>query len=70
MKFAVFWGIKRIFDLKQDDVPVSELLPFQRNSTLPSRVLRWMQNVDLRTTPLPLVIMQYCLTIYIQKQVN
>ncbi|KAK7283318.1 hypothetical protein RIF29_12752 [Crotalaria pallida] len=54
----------------QDDLPVSEFLPFQRNSTIPSRVLRWMQNVDLRTTPLPLVIMQYCLTIYIQKQVD
>lgn len=54
----------------QDDLPVSELLPFQRNSTLPSRVLHWMQNVDLRTTPLPLVIMQYCLTTYIQKQVD
>ncbi|XLR28155.1 hypothetical protein S83_056055 [Arachis hypogaea] len=54
----------------QDDLPVSELLPFQRNSTLPSRVLHWMQNVDLRTTPLPLVIMQYCLSMYIQKQVD
>ncbi|KAK7310875.1 hypothetical protein RJT34_08648 [Clitoria ternatea] len=54
----------------QDDLPVSTLLPFQRNSSLPSRVLRWMQNVDLRTTPLPLVIMQYCLTVYIEKQVD
>lgn len=54
----------------QDDLPVSEFLPFQRNSTLPSKVLHWMQNVDLRTTPLPLVIMQYCLTAYIQKQVD
>ncbi|KAL5144553.1 Gamma-tubulin complex component 5 [Glycine soja] len=54
----------------QDDLPVSELLPFQRNSSLISRVLRWMQNVDLRITPLPLVIMQYCLTVYIQKQVD
>ncbi|RDX68250.1 Gamma-tubulin complex component 5, partial [Mucuna pruriens] len=54
----------------QDDLPVSELLPFQPNSSLISRVLRWMQNIDLRTTPLPLVIMQYCLTIYIQKQVD
>ncbi|KAK7351669.1 hypothetical protein VNO77_11274 [Canavalia gladiata] len=54
----------------QDDLPVSELLPFQRNSSLPSRVLRWMQNVDLRTTTLPQVIMQYCLTVYIQKQVD
>ncbi|KAI9113348.1 hypothetical protein K1719_015873 [Acacia pycnantha] len=54
----------------QDDLPVSELLPFQRNSTLPSRVLLWMQNIDLQTTPLPLVIMQHCLTTYIQKQVD
>ncbi|XP_058786231.1 uncharacterized protein LOC131660886 isoform X1 [Vicia villosa] len=54
----------------QDDLSVSELLPFQRNSTLPSRVLHWVQNADLRTTPLPLVIMQYCLTAYIQKQVD
>ncbi|KAL2346376.1 hypothetical protein Fmac_000376 [Flemingia macrophylla] len=54
----------------QDDAPVSELLPFQRNSSLISRVLRWMQNIDLRTTPLPLVIVQYCLTVYIQKQVD
>ncbi|BAT77818.1 uncharacterized protein HKW66_Vig0095610 [Vigna angularis] len=53
----------------QDEVPVSELLPFQKNSSLISRVLRWMQS-DLRTTPLPLVIMQYCLTVYIQKQVD
>ncbi|XP_027354208.1 gamma-tubulin complex component 5 [Abrus precatorius] len=59
-----------ILPLFQNDLPVSELLPFQRNSSLPSRVLRWMQNVDLRTTPLPLVIMQYCLTVYIQKQVE
>ncbi|KAL5189678.1 Gamma-tubulin complex component 5 [Glycine soja] len=57
-----------ILPLFQDDLPVSELLPFQRNSSLISRVLHWMQNVDLRTTPLPLVIMQYCLTVYIQKQ--
>ncbi|KAF7815458.1 gamma-tubulin complex component 5 [Senna tora] len=54
----------------QDDLPVSELLPFQRNCTLPSRVLRWMQNIDMRTTPLPLVIMQHCLMVYIQKQVE
>lgn len=70
MKVAVLCCVKQILNLKQDDLPVSELLPFQRNSTLPSRVLHWMQNVDLRTTPLPLVVMQYCLTVYIQKQVN
>ncbi|KAK7828584.1 hypothetical protein CFP56_030094 [Quercus suber] len=39
-----------------------ELLPFQKNSTLASRVLCWLQNVEPRTTPLPVVIMQECLT--------
>ncbi|KAI4316746.1 hypothetical protein L6164_024694 [Bauhinia variegata] len=54
----------------QDDLPVSELLPFQRNSSLPLRILQWLQNVELRTTPLPLVVMQHCLTVNIQKQVD
>ncbi|XP_040998936.1 gamma-tubulin complex component 5-like [Juglans microcarpa x Juglans regia] len=54
----------------QDDLHMSELLPFQNNSTLASRVLTWIQNVELRTTPLPLVIMQECLTIYVKKQVD
>ncbi|KAB1220394.1 Gamma-tubulin complex component 5 [Morella rubra] len=54
----------------QDDLCMSELLPFQKNSTLASRVLRWIQNTELRTTPLPAVLMQECLTIYIEKQVN
>lgn len=49
---------------------MSELLPFQKNSTLTSRVLSWIQNVEPRTTPLPVVIMQECLTVYIKKQVN
>ncbi|GAU36145.1 hypothetical protein TSUD_316740 [Trifolium subterraneum] len=66
----VLFPFPTILPSVQDGLPVSELLPFQRNSTLPSRVLHWMQNVDLRTTPLPLVIMQYCLTTYIQKQVD
>ncbi|XP_042964583.1 uncharacterized protein LOC122298790 [Carya illinoinensis] len=54
----------------QDDLHMSELLPFQNNSTLASRVLTWIQNVELRTTPLPLVIMQECLTIHAKKQVH
>ncbi|XP_062158934.1 uncharacterized protein LOC133866426 isoform X3 [Alnus glutinosa] len=54
----------------QDDLHMSELLPFQKNSTLSSRVLSWVQNVEPRTTPLPVVIMQECLTVYIKKQVD
>ncbi|CAK7323914.1 unnamed protein product [Dovyalis caffra] len=54
----------------QDDKYMSELLPFQKNSTLISRVLRWFQSVEPRTTPLPVAIIQECLTFYIKKQVD
>lgn len=53
---------------QQDDLHMSELLPFQKNSTLPSRVLTWIQYFEPRSTPLPVV--KECLTAYIQKQVN
>ncbi|KAB2627188.1 gamma-tubulin complex component 5-like [Pyrus ussuriensis x Pyrus communis] len=49
---------------------MSELLPFQKNSTLPSRVLAWIQHFEPRSTPLPVVIVQECLTVYMQKQVD
>ncbi|XP_039002538.1 gamma-tubulin complex component 5 isoform X2 [Hibiscus syriacus] len=52
------------------DISMSKLLPFQRNSTLSSRVLSWIQTVQPRTTPLPMVIMQECFTVYIKKQVD
>lgn len=54
----------------QDDLHMSELLPFQKNSTLPSRVLSWIQNIEPAATPLPVVVMQECLTIYIRRQVH
>ncbi|OMO96626.1 Spc97/Spc98 [Corchorus capsularis] len=54
----------------QDGIRVSELLSFQNNSTLSSRVLCWIQTVQPRTTPLPVVIMQECLTVYIKQQVD
>ncbi|XWS08188.1 hypothetical protein CRYUN_Cryun41cG0058300 [Craigia yunnanensis] len=54
----------------QDDIHMSKLLPFQKNSTLSSRVLSWIQTVQPRTTPLPMVIMQECLTVYVKKQVD
>ncbi|XP_057993655.1 uncharacterized protein LOC110635596 isoform X2 [Hevea brasiliensis] len=54
----------------QDDICMSGLLPFQKNSTLASRVLSWIQGTEPRTMPLPLVIMQECLTVYIKKQVD
>ncbi|XP_038704303.1 gamma-tubulin complex component 5-like isoform X2 [Tripterygium wilfordii] len=54
----------------QDDNRMSELMPFQNNSTLASRVLNWIQNVEPRTTTLPAVIVQECLTVYLKKQVD
>ncbi|PQM39606.1 gamma-tubulin complex component 5-like isoform X1 [Prunus yedoensis var. nudiflora] len=54
----------------QDKLHMSELLPFQKNSTLPSRVLTWVQQFEPRSTPLPVVLVQECLTVYIQKQVD
>lgn len=54
----------------QEDLYMSEFLPFQKNSTLPSRVLNWIQSVEPKATPLPMVILQECLVVYIKKQVN
>ncbi|KDP33175.1 hypothetical protein JCGZ_13440 [Jatropha curcas] len=54
----------------QDDICMSELLPFQKNSTLAARVLSWIQSIEPRTMPLPLIIMQDCLTVYVKQQVD
>lgn len=49
---------------------MSELLPYQKNSTLLSRVLSWMLKAEPMDTSLPVVIMQECFTIYIRRQVR
>ncbi|XP_015884769.1 uncharacterized protein LOC107420350 isoform X2 [Ziziphus jujuba] len=54
----------------QDDHRLSDLLPFQKNSTLPSKVLSWLQTFEPVSNPLPVVIIQECLTVYIKKQVD
>ncbi|KMT17496.1 hypothetical protein BVRB_2g037780 [Beta vulgaris subsp. vulgaris] len=54
----------------QEDLQMSELLPLQTNSTLSSRVLRWIQVAEPKCTPLPMVILQECLKVYIKKQVD
>ncbi|OVA18128.1 Spc97/Spc98 [Macleaya cordata] len=54
----------------QEELDISELLPFQKNSTLSSRILNWIQGVEPKATPLPVVIMQECLVVYIKKQVD
>ncbi|PWA74447.1 spc97 / Spc98 family of spindle pole body (SBP) component [Artemisia annua] len=54
----------------KEDLITSELLPFQKNSTLVSKVLSWIQIVEPKSTPLPVVILQECLSFYIKKQVD
>ncbi|VVA95921.1 unnamed protein product [Arabis nemorensis] len=54
----------------QPKLHMSEFLPCQKNSTLPSRVLSWMLKTEPSYTPLPVVIMQECFTIYIRRQVD
>lgn len=49
---------------------MSEIMPFQENSTLASRILDWFQNANLKASPLPSVIIQNCLQVFIKKQVN
>ncbi|XP_008795985.2 gamma-tubulin complex component 5-like isoform X1 [Phoenix dactylifera] len=54
----------------QENTSVSEFLPYQKNSTLASRVLKWIQSTKLKDTPQPAVIIQECLALYIKKQVD
>ncbi|KAL9172443.1 hypothetical protein ABFS82_03G047400 [Erythranthe guttata] len=54
----------------QEDLQMSEVLPFQNNCTLPSKTLRWIQNVDPKSTPPPAAIIQECLIFYIKKQAD
>ncbi|WZZ34279.1 hypothetical protein YC2023_017680 [Brassica napus] len=54
----------------QPKLHMSEFLPFQKNSTLLSKVLSWMLKAEPKDAPLPVVIMQECFTIYIRRQVD
>ncbi|XP_078433225.1 spc97 / Spc98 family of spindle pole body (SBP) component isoform X2 [Wolffia australiana] len=53
-----------------DDLPIPEILPFQEDSALASRVLNWFQNAELKAKPLPAVIILNCMQIFIGKQVD
>lgn len=54
----------------QEEDCVSEVFPFQENSTLLSRTLNWIGKVEPRNTPLPTVILQECLIVFIKKQAD
>lgn len=55
--------------LKQEDITLSEILPSQKDSTLASKVLNFIQSIKLKDAPEPAVIIQECLSLYIKKQV-
>ncbi|KAK9756872.1 hypothetical protein RND81_01G126300 [Saponaria officinalis] len=54
----------------QEDLQMSELLPLHKNSTLSSRILRWILVTEPKGTPLPVTVLQECLIVYIKKQVD
>nr|CAD1841758.1 unnamed protein product [Ananas comosus var. bracteatus] len=53
----------------QEDITLSEILPSQKDSTLASKVLNFIQSIKLKDPPEPAVIIQECLSLYIRKQV-
>ncbi|KAL2538053.1 Spc97/Spc98 family of spindle pole body (SBP) component [Forsythia ovata] len=59
-----------LLPLFREDMHMSEVLPFQNNSTLPSRILSWIHSTEPKSTPLPAVILQECLISYIKKQTD
>ncbi|XP_021732255.1 uncharacterized protein LOC110699027 isoform X5 [Chenopodium quinoa] len=66
------WIFEGILDdpYNEEDLQMSELLPLQKNSTLPSRILHWIQIAEPKGSPLPTVILHECLKVYINKQVD
>ncbi|KAL8172082.1 LOW QUALITY PROTEIN: hypothetical protein V2J09_023886 [Rumex salicifolius] len=54
----------------EDNLCISEVLPFQKNSSLSSKFLRWIQGAEPRSTPLPVIVLQECLIVYVKKQVD
>ncbi|RWV94607.1 hypothetical protein GW17_00042834 [Ensete ventricosum] len=54
----------------QESSAISELLPFQKNSTLASRILKWIQSNKVKDTLQPAVIIQESLAVYIREQVD
>lgn len=54
----------------QEDLSMSDLLPFQKNSTLASKVLNWTESIKLKDTPQPAVIIKECLAVYVKRQVD
>lgn len=54
----------------QEDALVSDLLPFQKNSSLSVRILSWIKDISFKVTPQPDIIIKECLAVYIEKQMD
>lgn len=59
-----------VFPSYQEDLQMSEFLPAQKSSTLSSKILHWIEITEPKSTPLPVVILQECLNVYVKKQVD
>ncbi|KAK1626301.1 hypothetical protein QYE76_000616 [Lolium multiflorum] len=53
-----------------ENVPLSEILPLQKDSTLASRVLKFIQSMSMKDPLHPVGIVQECLSKCIKKQVD
>ncbi|CAM0949131.1 unnamed protein product [Alopecurus aequalis] len=53
-----------------ENVPLSEILPLQKDSTLASRVLKFIQSMSLKDPLHPVGIIQECLSKCVKKQVD
>ncbi|KAL6847272.1 hypothetical protein ACP4OV_023125 [Aristida adscensionis] len=53
-----------------DNVPLSEILPMQKDSTLASKVLKFIQSMSLKDPLQPVGIIQECLSKCIKRQVD
>ncbi|KAI4992635.1 hypothetical protein ZWY2020_057877 [Hordeum vulgare] len=53
-----------------ENAPLSEILPLQKDSTLASRVLKFIQSMSLKDPLHPVGIIQECLSKCIKKQVD
>ncbi|OEL34718.1 hypothetical protein BAE44_0004266 [Dichanthelium oligosanthes] len=54
----------------KENVPLSEIFPMQKDSTLASRVLKFIQNMSLKDPLQPVGIIQECLSQCIKRQVD
>ncbi|KAG2630481.1 gamma-tubulin complex component 5-like isoform X2 [Panicum virgatum] len=66
----VLYAFPTLLPCANENVPLSEILPMQKDSTLASRVLKFIQNMSLKDPLQPVCIIQECLSQCIKRQVD